>query len=184
MEGGNALADILSGEVNPSGHLPFTMAKDENDYPGFLFPGDKKDSITYEYYHGYALLDRENKQAAFPFGFGLSYTDFEFGKPRVLKKDGLCVSLKVKNTGEYDGKTVVQVYAGAGTGDHPVKQLKAFKKVFIEAGGEKTVRVDIDPEDLKFYDPAEKSWYSEKEYTLYVGKDAEDAMNCSIKLKL
>ena len=184
MEGGNALADILSGEVNPSGHLPFTMAKDENDYPGFLFPGDKKDSITYDYYHGYALLDRENKQAAFPFGFGLSYTDFEFGKPRVLKKDGLRVSLKVKNTGAYDGKAVIQVYAGADTGNHPVKQLKAFKKVFIEAGGEETVRVDIDPEDLKFYDPAEKSWYSEKEYTLYVGKDTEDAMTCSIKLKL
>ena len=174
MEGGNALAELLMGKANPSGHLPFTMAKNEDDYPDFLFPSAKTRDITYGYYHGYTLLDKENKKAAYPFGFGLSYTEFEYSGIKAEDcGDTVEINLDIKNTGEYDGKTVVQVYAGA-EGDHPVKLLKGFKKVFVKAGENKNVSLSIDKEDLKFYNPEAKEWYSENEYTFFVGQNAED----------
>lgn len=175
MEGGNALAELLSGKANPSGHLPFTIAKSEDDYPPFLFPSDKTRDITYGYYHGYTLLDRENKKAAFPFGFGLSYTTFEFTDIRYSDIGSeFEISLKVKNIGKFDGKAVVQVYAGANEGDHPVKLLKGFKKVFVPSDESVPVTVTIDKEDLKFYDPAKKSRYLESGYSFLVGQDSEN----------
>lgn len=177
MEGGNALADMLTGKEVPSGHLPFTIAKDENDYPKFLFPGEKTRVIDYGYYHGYTLLDKEGKEAAFPFGFGLSYTEFEYSDIHAENKDGsIEVSLKIKNIGSFDGKTVVQVYAGAN-GDHPVKLLKGFKKVNVPAGKEIEETVTVYKDDLKFYDEKAGEWYLENEYTFYVGQDSADAMN-------
>lgn len=177
MEGGNALADILTGKAVPSGHLPFTIAKDENDYPKFLFPGEKTRIIDYGYYHGYTLLDKEGKEAAFPFGFGLSYTEFEYSDIHAENKDGsIEVSLKIKNIGSFDGKTVVQVYAGA-TGDRPVKLLKGFKKVNVPAGKEIEETVTVYKDDLKFYDEKTGEWYLENEYIFYVGQDSVDAMN-------
>ncbi len=174
MEGGNALAELLSGEENPSGHLPFTMAKDENDYPDFLFPSAETRDITYGYYHGYTLLDKENKKAAYPFGFGLSYTDFKYTYIKAKDcKNTVEISLKIENTGECDGKTVVQVYAGA-EGDHPVKLLKGFKKIFVKAGESVKDKVIINKDDLKFYNPDTKEWYLENEYTFYVGQDSEN----------
>lgn len=177
MEGGNALADMLTGKAVPSGHLPFTIAKDENDYPKFLFPGEKTRVIDYGYYHGYTLLDKEGKEAAFPFGFGLSYTEFEYSDIHAENKDGsIEVSLKIKNIGSFDGKTVVQVYAGAN-GDHPVKLLKGFKKINVPAGKEVEETVTVYKDDLKFYDEKAGEWYLENEYTFYVGQDSADAMN-------
>ena len=174
MEGGNALAALLSGKENFSGRLPFTMAKDENDYPDFLFPGDKTRDITYGYYHGYTLLDKQNKKAAFPFGFGLSYTSFVYSDITAADRgDETLIFLTVKNTGAYDGKTVVQVYAHA-PGDHPVKLLKGFKKVFVKAGDAVRVTVAVNREDLKFYDPDTKTWYLEDDYAFLVGQNCED----------
>ena len=176
MEGGNALADILTGKVNPSGHLPFTMAKSEEDYPDFLFPGDNRDDITYGYYHGYTLLDKEKKKAAYPFGFGLSYTEFEYSDLRVSQDDKfISATVKVKNIGKTDGKTVVQVYAGAAEGDHPVKQLKGFKKVLLRAGEAADITVQVEKEDLRFYSEESKGWYYEKSYNFFVGEDSEKA---------
>lgn len=173
MEGGNALAELVSGRENPSGHLPFTMAKDENDYPEFLFPSAKTRDITYGYYHGYTLLDRENKKAAFPFGFGLSYTEFEYSDISAKDcGDTVEITLKIKNTGKRDGKTVVQIYAGA-EGEHPVKLLKGFKKVFVPSGEAVMQTVVINKNDLKFYNPDSKEWYLEKDYTFYVGQHSE-----------
>ena len=109
MEGGNALAKLISGQENPSGHLPFTIAKSEDDYPPFLFPGDRTDTIEYGYYHGYTLLEKEGKEPAYPFGFGLSFTQFAYQRVSVKPSDdGVTVSLTVKNTGERDGKTVIR----------------------------------------------------------------------------
>ena len=176
MEGGNALAEIITGKTNPSGHLPFTIAKDENDYPDFLFPGSKTRNITYGYHHGYTLLDKEGKKAAYPFGFGLSYTSFEYSDISVEDSgDSYEISLTVKNTGDYDGKTVVQVYAGA-EGEEAVKQLKGFKKVFVKAGETLETSVTVNKDDLEFYDPQSTSWYFMDKYTFYVGQDSEDAM--------
>ena len=182
MEGGNALAELVAGDVNFSGHLPFTMAKNEYDYPPFLFPGDKERTIDYGAYHGYTLLDRENKKAAFPFGFGLSYTTFEYSDIKVENgEEAVNVTLKIKNSGSSDGKTVIQVYAGAD--GHQVKLLKGFKKVFLKAGEEKTVTVEVEKDDLKYYNPKIKYWYLEKEYNIYVGQDSEDALNNKFELK-
>lgn len=183
MEGGNAFAQLISGDENFSGHLPFTMAKDENDYPPFLFPGDNERTIEYGLYHGYTLLDKENKKAAFPFGFGLSYTTFEYSDINIADGgDEVTVTLKVKNTGNYDGKTVVQVYAGAH--GHQTKLLKGFKKIFLKAGETKTVSVTVEKDDLKYYNSDSKEWYLEKNYGFYVGQDCEDAEKNGFELKL
>ena len=174
MEGGNALAQILSGKVNPSGHLPFTMAKSEDDYPPFLFPGDKTRDIEYGYYHGYTLLEKEGKKAAFPFGFGLSYTEFEYSDETVTDcGDRYEINLNVKNIGNYDGKTVVQVYAGSNE-NHPAKLLKGFKKVFARAGETVNCTVSVDKKDLQYYDTASGEMYLEDEYTFYAGQNCED----------
>ncbi len=180
LEGGNALANILCGNVNPSGKLPFTMAEKEEDYPPFLFPGDKTLEIEYSYYHGYTLLDKENKKAAYPFGFGLSYTTFEFSGLTAEKtdKNQISVSVQVNNTGDKDGKTVIQVYAGSAenTADNPKKLLKGFKKVFLKSGEEKSFEILLETDDLRFYDEKSKSWYLDKSYTIYCGEDSEKAM--------
>ncbi len=174
MEGGNALAELISGRENPSGHLPFTMAAEEDDYPDFLFPSAKTRDITYGYYHGYTLLDKEHKKAAYPFGFGLSYTEFEYSDISATDcGDTVLIKLKIKNIGKRDGKTVVQVYAGA-EGDHPIKLLKGFKKLNVKAGKALNAEVVIDKNDLKFYNPDSKEWYLENSYTFFVGQDSEN----------
>lgn len=183
MEGGNALAEILTGGFNPCGHLPFTMAKKDDDYPDFLFSGDKERTINYGYYHGYALLDKQGKKTAYPFGYGLSYTGFEYSDISVENSRNILVRLKVKNTGGTGGKTVVQVYAGAVSGNHPVKQLKGFKKVYVGEGQTVDVCVEVKKEDLLFYNPETKRWYSEKGYNFYIGQNAEDAMKTKITLE-
>ena len=99
LEGGNALADILSGDANPCGRLPFTIAEDPDDYPPFLHIGSEKKSIGYGYYHGYTLFDKTKKNVQFPFGFGLSYTEFSLSDASAEKTEtGASVSLTVKNT--------------------------------------------------------------------------------------
>lgn len=184
MEGGNALARILTGEVNPSGHLPFTIAENENDYPPFLFPGEKTRDITYGYYHGYTLLDKENKKAAYPFGYGLSYTEFEYSDFSAdVSEDEVTVKLNIRNSGKLDGKTVVHVYAGAD-GEHPLKLLKGFKKVFVPAGEKLETSLALKKSDLCFYNPKIKNWYLEDKYTLFIGQNADEAMNNKIEIKI
>ena len=156
-EGGRALANLLSGAKNFSGHLPFTVAKKEEDYPSFKYIGDKPYEITYGYYHGYTLLDKEGKDAAYPFGYGKSYTDFALEGVEVSRdQDGVLVRATVRNTGSVDGAQVVQVYAGsngaANGEDRPVKLLKGIARVEVPAGEEKAVEIRIPMEDLLFWD--------------------------------
>ena len=173
MEGGNALALLLAGKENFSGRLPFTMAKDENDYPDFLFPGDKTRTITYGRYHGYTLLENRQKQAAFPFGFGLSYTSFQYTDPHANDTgESVEISLLVQNTGAVDGKTVIQIYTAA-PGEREEKLLKGFKKVFVKAGETVQETVTVQKADLQFYDPATKTWYLADHYRFFVGQDCE-----------
>lgn len=185
MEGGNAVAAVMLGDVNPSGHLPFVMAHDEGDYPKFLYPGEKKNTIEYEYYHGYAKLDKEGKEPDYPFGFGLSYTSFDYSNIKVSDyNDTFTVTADVKNTGSVDGKTVAQVYVGANEGDHPVKLLKGFNKQMIKAGEKETIEITVEKDDLKYYNPDTKEWYLEPSYTFYCGQDAKDAMSLKTKVKI
>lgn len=175
-EGGTALANLLLGEKNFTGKIPFTVSQKEEDYPEFKYIGQKPYVIDYGYYHGYSKLDKENKKAAYPFGYGLSYTSFELDDVKVDRTaDTVDVSVTVKNTGDRDGAEVVQVYVGSANKetDRPVKLLKGFKRVEVKANSSVSVTVQIDPEDLKFYD--EGRWILDKEYTLFVGTSSSDA---------
>lgn len=177
LEGGNALADILSGDVNPSGKLPFTIAKNENDYPAFLHIGSEEKEIDYGYYHGYTLLDKKNVEPEYPFGFGLSYTGFEFSGGSVEQNEnGIKVTLDVKNAGETDGEEVVQVYVSSDNKneDRPVKLLKGYKRVNVKAGSTVTAEIIVSLDDIKFYNPENKDWKLDGSYTILAGNSSKN----------
>ena len=173
---------MLSGKANFTGRLPFTVAQKEDDYPEFKYIGQKPYEIEYGYYHGYTKLDKEGKQAAYPFGYGLSYTSFSMENIHVGVVDGVVtVTASVKNTGKVSGTEVVQVYAGSqGTAngdDRPVKLLKGFQQVELKAGEEKTMEITIPVGELQFWTPG--GWVLDHSYNVYVGTDAQNAMmNC------
>lgn len=177
-EGGTALANLLCGDRNFTGKLPFTVAKNEKDYPPIIGIGEKPYVIEYGYYHGYTKLDKENVEPAYPFGYGLSYTDFTIRESAAdFTEDGLIVTAKVRNTGNRDGAEVMQVYVGskgaANGEDRPVKLLKGFQRVELKAGEEKTVRVEIPREELKFWSPG--GWVLDEVYAVYVGNSSRNA---------
>ncbi len=173
-EAGNALANIVSGDVNPSGKLPFSFPKKLEDNAAHSFgmnsyPGDGK---TQEYKEdilvGYRWFDTKKITPLFPFGFGLSYTTFEYGKVTTDKKvyapeDVIKISFTLKNTGKVDGSEVLQVYASQTKASvlRPVKELKAFKKVALKAGESQSIEMEIKVKDLAFYSDKSQSWVVE-----------------------
>ena len=183
MEGGNALARILFGDVNPSGKLPFTVPKLETDLPPF---DSFADSAQYGYYHGYSLFDKEKKQPRYAFGFGLSYTQFQISDlvlkqvthtTEVSENSEITVSVKVKNTGNRAGAEVVQLYIGFPESkiDRPVKLLRAFGKVFLEPNEERVVNLTVPVNDLAYYNPETKTWIVDKgKYEVLVGNSSRD----------
>ena len=171
---GKTLADVISGEVNPSGKLPVTFAKRQADYPCFQFgeegyPG-VDDQVYYKegIYVGYRWFNTKKVAPLFPFGFGLSYTTFKYGKATLSAKemtaDGtLTLSVDVTNTGKRDGKEVVQLYIGdvKSSVDRPLKELKNFDKVSLKAGETKTITFTITADDLKYYSEQTHDWVAE-----------------------
>lgn len=181
-EGGTALANLLSGRVNFSGKLPFTVARHEEDYPEFKYIGQKPYQIDYGYYHGYTKLDKEGKAAAYPFGYGLSYTRFQLGESEVTRTgDALTVKTSVTNAGKVAGAEVIQVYIGSNGAcngdDRPVKLLKGMKRVEVAVGETKPVEITIPVEELRFYDRGK--WVLDAEYTIYVGTNCANATHCA-----
>ncbi len=177
LEGGNALADILSGNINPGGKLPFTIAKREEDYPSFLHIGSKEKEIDYGYYHGYTLFDKKNIEPEYPFGFGLSYTDFEIGDAKVLQGDDcIAVSVDVKNTGDCYGEEVVQIYVSSDCKDkdRPVKLLKGYKRIGVNPLSTATAEISVSVDDIKFYNPETKNWELDKSYTVFAGNSSRN----------
>ena len=177
LEGGNALADIISGDFTPAGKLPFTIAQKAEDYPPFLHLGAKNKDIEYGYYHGYTLLDKKGIEAHFPFGFGLSYTDFAICTlPCKVDGDVIKVIATVENIGKVDGDEVLQVYVGSDKKDEdrPVKVLKGFKRVSVKAGERVSTEIDVLIDDIKFYNPATAQWELDESYTVYVGTDSKN----------
>lgn len=179
QEGGNALANIIFGDVNPSGKLPFTIPKDPKNLPFF----DKDaDEIEYGYYHGYTLFEKEGYDSAFAFGFGLSYTTFNFENLKVeIKEDKVIATLDVQNIGKVAGEEVVQLYVGFENSqiDRPVKLLRGFSRVFLEPNDVKNVKFVVPRKDLSWYNPQSQSWEIEQiKYTIYAGKSskAEDLL--------
>ncbi|WP_373057335.1 glycoside hydrolase family 3 C-terminal domain-containing protein [Zunongwangia sp. H14] len=185
-EGGNALADVLLGDVNPSGKLPWTMPKELKDSPAHAtnsFPGD--DTVSYEegILVGYRWFDTKNVEPLYPFGYGLSYTNFDILNARIDKAEAysqgetINVSVDVENTGEMDGKEVVQLYVSKANSEveRAAKELKGFKKVMVPAGGFKTVTIELPVKELAYYDVDSKSWMVEPgTYTLKLGNSSRN----------
>lgn len=182
--GGGGIADVLSGKVNPSGKLSETYPLKLEDNPSYeYFPGNP---LTVEYresiYVGYRYYDKVLKPVLFPFGFGLSYTTFEYenitlDKTEMDDADTLTVTFTVKNTGAVDGAEIVQVYVGAPESVifKPEKELKAFKKVFLKAGEEKEVSVTLSKRAFAYYNINIHDWHVETgEYAVLVGASSRD----------
>jgi beta-glucosidase len=187
-EAGNGLADVLSGKVNPSGKLPFTFPKKLEDVGAHHFgtsayPGDGKD-VTYaeDVFVGYRWFDHSKIAPQFAFGHGLSYTTFAFGKPTVdkadcAKGDTLVVRCTLTNTGSKAGAEVVQLYVSPkhASVPRPVKELKAFQKVFLNAGERKEVVLRLAASALSYYSETAHDWVLEPgAYDLCTAASAAD----------
>ena len=199
IEGGNSVADILTGKVNPSGKLTMTWPIAATDHPSTANFAKEYDMYTYknmegwgkgnipgvdfsnheeDIYVGYRYFDTFKKNVAYPFGFGLSYTTFEMGKPSV-KANGknIEVSVTVKNTGKVAGKQVAQVYVTAPKGayEKPAKELKAFGKTReLKPGESQTLKMTLEKRDLASFDEANSQWKVDAgNYLFQVGTDVE-----------
>jgi beta-glucosidase len=185
MEGGHALADILFGKVNPSGKLPFTIPKDPAHLPYFKIDIDE---IEYGYYHGYTLMEKKSIEPSFPFGFGLSYTEYSYKNLRVeSSEDKIIVSVEVSNIGAIAGEEIVQLYVGFENSsvDRPLKLLRGFKRVALKPKETKTASIDVKKKDLAWYNPDNKEWEVESiEYTIYIGSSSknEDLLTTQVSL--
>ena len=183
-EAGTALVNVLTGKTNPSGKLPVTFAKVYEDYPYVkygeeAYPG-KNRQVYYreDVFVGYRGFERDKKQPQFPFGYGLSYTTFKYGKPSVTKTDeGWTVSVDVTNTGSRQGKETVQLYVGEQkvSPQNPVKQLKNFEKLDLQPGETKTATLRLTAKDLQMWDEQTHQWVQPTTpQRAYIGASATD----------
>jgi len=170
-EGGNAIADVLFGEYNPGGKLPVTFYKSVNDLPAFEDYSMK--NRTYKYFTGTPL---------FPFGFGLSYTSFQYlsaltDKSKVKPSDTIILTVKLKNTGKFDGDEVIQVYAG-GTDSrytYPIKKLVAFRRIHLLKGEKVDVKIPLYIRELRIYDPEQGDYLvTPGIYPVFIGSSSDE----------
>ncbi|MBX9807029.1 MAG: glycoside hydrolase family 3 C-terminal domain-containing protein, partial [Flavobacteriaceae bacterium] len=192
---GNAIADVISGDVTPSGKLPFSFPKKLSDNAAHSFgelsyPGDgvnqyyKEDILV-----GYRWFDTKKIKPQFAFGQGLSYTTFALSKFKTdqkeySKNESIKISANVSNTGNVDGAEVVQVYVGKLNSKvkRAEKELKGFRKVEVKKGGSANVEISIDTNSLSFYDESISDWNLEKgDYVIYIGNSSN---NISEKIKI
>lgn len=198
-EGGNSVADVLTGKANPSGKLTMTWPIAATDHPstrnfpkeydmysyknmkswGSGIPGEDFTNHEEDIYVGYRYFDTFNREVAYPFGFGLSYTTFSFSQPKVkADANGVTVSIMVKNTGAVSGKEVAQVYVQAPKGrlEKPVHELKAFAKTReLKPGESQTLTMIISKRDLASFDEANSQWLAEAgTYTFHIGSSSRD----------
>ncbi|WP_029034431.1 glycoside hydrolase family 3 C-terminal domain-containing protein [Salinimicrobium terrae] len=194
-EGGNALVDVLLGKINPSGKLPWTMPMALEDSPAHAtnsFPGGE--SVTYEegILVGYRWFDTKNIDPMYPFGYGLSYTDFDFSNARVNKTEAFTddetiqVSVDVTNIGELDGKEVVQLYVSKTDSnvERAAQELKGFEKAMIAAGETETVTIEVPVKELAYYNIENKKWTVEPGiYTLKLGNSSRNILQ-EVKIEI
>ena len=179
---GQSIVDILYGNVNPSGRLAESFPISIKDTPCYkYFPGGTNASYYKEsVFVGYRYYSTFKKPTLFPFGFGLSYSKFQYRNMNiVLKNEKVSISCKIKNISNIDGKEVVQVYVGGPktTVYKPIKELKDFTKIYLKAGEEKQMYMEIPFENLKYYNYKEHKWVLETgTYSIYVGGDSENHM--------
>jgi len=181
QEGGNAIARVIFGDVNPSGKLPETFPKRLQDNPSYgFFPGQKR-CVSYKegIYVGYRHYDTRGIEPLFPFGHGLSYTEFEYSNLRIEQnRDGsVRVTLDVKNVGKSAGAEVVQLYVRdiEASVDRPDKELKAFVKIALLPGQIKQAELFLKRDAFAFFSPVQKSWIIEPgEFELLIGSSSRD----------
>lgn len=184
-EGGNALANVLLGKVNPSGKLPWTMPKNIMDSPAHAthsFPGDKAVNYAEGILVGYRWFDTKNIEPLYPFGYGLSYTTFALDRAKTDKKEyaveeTISVSVEVKNTGKMDGKEVVQLYVSKPDSkiSRAAQELKGFQKVLVKTGKSETIVIKVPVKELAYYDIETKKWIVEPgKYILKLGTSSRD----------
>lgn len=184
MEGGNAIADVIAGDVNPSGKLATTFPKKLSDSPAHSvgeFPGSNG-TVNYKegIFVGYRYFDTKNIEPLFPFGYGLSYTTYEYSGlklPEQFEDDSIIVSFDVKNSGKFSGKEIAQVYIKdeEPSVEKADKELKGYAKVSLEAGESKTVSVTIYKKDLGYYDEQRRDWIIDPgKYQILVGASSRD----------
>jgi beta-glucosidase len=187
-EGGNAIADVLFGNYNPSGKLPYSYVQKESDFPPAFtnyLNRERKAIYTEGIYVGYRYHDKYQTKPLFPFGFGLSYTTFEYANLKVdkLNDEGIDVTLEVTNSGGYDGTEIVQVYVSEvnPTTDRSVKELKGFGKQFIEKGETQTIKIQLKIDDLGFFDEIKREWKLNKgKYNIQVGSSSVDIRQAAV----
>jgi beta-glucosidase len=182
--GGGATFDVLTGKVNPSGKLSETYPLNledtpaRNNFPGTLLSVEYRESI----FIGYRYYDKTEKDVLFPFGFGLSYTTFEYSDIKLSSKsikdtDTVTVSFKIKNTGKRDGAEVAQVYVASPESKifKAPKELKGFKKIFLKSGEEKEVSIELSKRSFAFYNVNINDWHVETgEYKILVGASSKE----------
>jgi len=179
MEGGNALAEILFGDVNPSGRLDVTVPRSADQLP--LFVNDKS-QVEYGYYHGYRYVDKNGLDPRYPFGFGLSYTSFAFRHLRlaaatIAPSGRVRAAVDVENTGPVAGEEVVQLYVGyeGSRVDRPLRELKAFRRVRLAAGETTTMSLAFPASDLAFWDVTASEFVVEPiDYVVECGASSRD----------
>lgn len=189
-EAGNAIADVLFGDYNPSGKLPMTFPRTEGQIPvyyNYYSTGrPAKNDSDLNYVSAYTDLPNSPK---FPFGYGHSYTNFEYGTIRLNKKQlkpgqKIEATISVRNTGNYDGEEVVQLYLRDITGSvvRPVKELKGFQKILLKKGEAKEITFSIGVDDLRFYNDKLQYIYEPGYFKLYVGGNSQDVREADFEL--
>ena len=200
--GNKALAEIIAGKTNPSGKLPITIEKDFKDSPGYGYipageslytgwdNGKEKEHPLFDIHYtegifiGYRWYEKKNIEPLYPFGYGLSYTSFEYSNLTVSKEqfsenDTISISFSVKNTGKTKGAEIAQLYVQdvQSSVPRPIKELKGFKKVEVEPGERETVVLRLAKQDFSFWNPGTKGWFAEHgSYIIHVGSSSRDIM--------
>jgi beta-glucosidase len=178
-EGGHAIAEVLFGDVEPSGRLPVSFPEAESDLPPF---DDVGLQVTYDYLHGYRYLDRNGAEPEFPFGFGQSYTRFLYDDlqitPAVIAPDGsLRITARVTNIGARRGIEVPQLYVGAqgSAVQRALRELKGLARIDLQPGESQRVAFDVRAADLAYWDTAGGGWRVEPlTYRVDVGSSSRD----------
>ena len=192
---GESVADVIFGKINPSGKLPETFPKSLVDTPAYInYPGNQKEVIYGErFYVGYRYYDKKKVKPQFPFGFGLSYTTFEYSNLHVSKEEftdeeELVVTFEVRNTGTMSGKEISQLYIHSNDKfiEKPVKELKGFVKTELQPKEMRKVKISLSWRDFAYYDSQHQQWIAPTgTYEIFIGSSLEDIhLNTTVSYKM